>query len=154
MVEDTLFNSALNKSMALCAQREMCRHDIRQKLVSWGLKDEAVGRILALLTEGKFIDEERYALAFSKDKFKYNKWGKLKISAGLKMKNIPAEIIGRALGSIDENEYLELLKNIIEKQQKTVKSRNQFELKGKILRHCLSRGFESHLVYDLLHTDE
>jgi regulatory protein len=150
MVEKLLLSSALNKAMALCAGREMCRHDMMQKLISWGISHDNIDLILKQLTEGKFIDEERYALAFSKDKFRYNKWGKLKISAGLRMKKIPGDIISRALGSIDETDYLELLKSIIARQQKTVRAKNQYDLKGKILRHCLSKGFESHLIYELL----
>ncbi len=89
-------------------------------------------------------------VAFSKDKFKYNKWGKVKIGAGLRMKKISEELITKALDSINETEYLDLLKSIIEKQRKTVRAKNQYDLKGKLLRHCLSKGFESHLVYDLL----
>jgi regulatory protein len=150
MVEDQLFNTSLKNAMALCAGREMCRHDIRQKLISRGLKDDKIDKILNLLTEGKFISEERYAIAFTKDKFRYNKWGKLKIGAGLRMKKINDEIIVKALDSIDETEYVDLLKSIISKQQKIVKAKNQFDLKGKIHRHCLSKGFESHLIYELL----
>ena len=66
------------------------------------------------------------------------------------MKKIPDEIIRNAIESINDEEYLDLLKNIIKKQKRTVKAKNQFELKGKLLRHCLAKGFESHLVYDLL----
>jgi regulatory protein len=150
MVEDLLFNTALNKAMALCAGRELCRNDIRQKLTSWGVNDENIDKIMNLLAKEKFIDEERYAVAFSKDKLRYNKWGKLKIGAGLRMKKVPEEIIRKALNLINETEYLEVLKSIIAKQQKTVHAKNQYDLKGKILRHCLSKGFESHLIYELL----
>jgi regulatory protein len=154
MVDNLLFTTALKKAMALCAGREMCLHDIRQKLITSGITDDSIARILDLLTDGKFIDEERYALAFSKDKFRYNKWGKLKIGTSLRMKKISEELITKALDSINETEYLDLLKSIIEKQRKTVRAKNQYDLKGKILRHCLSKGFESHLVYDLLNETE
>jgi regulatory protein len=154
MTETRLFTDSLKKAMAICAGREMCLHDIRQKLTNLKLSEDETDKILNLLTEGKFIDEERYAVAYSKDKFRYNKWGKLKMGAGLRMKRIPDEIIARALMSIDDTEYLDLLKGIIIKQQKSVRAKNQYDLKGKILRHCLSKGFESHLVYDLLNETE
>jgi len=154
MTENMLFNTALNKAMALCAGREICYSDMRQKLISLGIKGVDTDKILNLLTQGKFIDEDRYAVAFVKDKFRYNKWGRIKIGSVLKMKKIPDEIIGKALDSIDDSEYLALLKSIIAKQRKTVKAKNQYDLKGKLLRHCLSKGFESHLVYDLLNDGE
>jgi regulatory protein len=154
MAEKILYNIALNKAMALCARREMCYSDISRKLFSWGVKDIDTDKILNLLTQGKFIDEERYATAFVKDKFRYNKWGRVKIGAALKMKKIPDEIIRNALDSIDDSEYIDLLKNIIAKQRKIAKAKNQYDLKGKLLRHGLAKGFESHLLYDLLNDTE
>ena len=154
MAENFLYKTALNKAMTLCAGREMCSSDIRSKLYSWGVKDDDAEKILYALAQGKFIDEERYAAAFVKDKFRYNKWGKIKTGAALRMKRIPDEVIRKALDSIDNVEYLDLLKSIVEKQRKTVKAKNQYDLKGKLLRHCLSKGFESHLVYDLLSTED
>jgi regulatory protein len=154
MAENKLFNTALNKAMALCAEREMCFSDINRKLISWGVGGDDSDKILNLLTQGSFVDEERYAGAFVKDKFKYNKWGRLKISAALKMKKIPDELIRKALDLIDDAEYRDLLKSMIAKQRKTVKSKNQFDLKGKLLRYGLAKGFESHLLYDLLNEME
>ena len=122
MAKNILFNTALNKAMAMCANREMCNSDITQKLISWGIGVDASEKILNLLTQGKFIDEERYAVAFVKDRFRYNKWGKLKIGAALKMKKIPGEIISKALESINDEEYIDLLKSIIIKRRKTVKA--------------------------------
>lgn len=154
MAENMLFNTALNKAMALCASREMCDSDINRKLISWGVKGDDNEKILKLLAQGKFIDEERYAIAFVKDKFRYNKWGRIKIGAALKMKKIPDDIIRKAVDSIDDAEYLDLLKSIIAKHRETVKAKNQYDLKGKLLRHSLSKGFESHLIYELLNEVE
>jgi regulatory protein len=154
MPDNLLIDIALKKAMTLCAGREYCYSEIRQKLHSWGVKSEDSDKILNLLTDGRFIDEERYSIAFAKDKFKYNKWGKVKISSALRMKRISDERINIALNSIDDAEYIDLLKTIIEKQKRTVKAKNQYDLKGKLLRHCLSKGFESHLVYDLLKVEE
>lgn len=154
MAGNLLMDIALKKAMALCAGREHCYSEIRQKLHTWDVGNDDSEKILKILTDGKFIDEERYATAFSKDKFRYNKWGKIKISSALKMKRIPDEKITIALNAIDDSEYLDLLKNIVEKQKRSVKAKNQYDLKGKILRHCLAKGFESHLVYDLLNLEE
>lgn len=154
MVENMLFNAALNKAMASCAEREWCYSDMRKKLTSWGIKENDIEKILNQLTQSKFIDEERYSVAFTKDRFRHNRWGRIKIGSALKMKRIPEELIRNALDSIDDAEYIDLLKNIIEKQRKSIKAKNQYDLKGKLLRHCLSKGFESHMVYDLLNLEQ
>ena len=154
MSDKERYNILLNKAMAYCAGKESCLTDTGHKLASWGADDHEIEKILNHLVKEKFIDEERYATAFVKDKFRQNKWGKVKIAVVLRMKKIGDETISKAMDSIDEAEYLDLLKSIVEKQRKTVKAKNQYELKGKLLRHCLSKGFESHLLYDILNEPE
>ncbi len=154
MAENILYKTALSKAMHLCSSREWCKSDIRQKLISWGVGPDEAEKILEILIWDKYIDEMRYAAAFTGDKFRYYKWGKIKIGSALRLKKIPSGIISHALQSIDGNEYIELLKSIIEKQRKSVKAKNQYDLNGKILRHCLSKGFESELIYEILNLED
>jgi len=78
MSEKVLFKIALEKAMAQCSRREYCSDDIRNKLSLWGVDNDDIGKILRILISDNFINEPRYATAFVRDKFKYNKWGKLK----------------------------------------------------------------------------
>jgi regulatory protein len=150
MSENILFQTALNKSMALCSHREYCCDDIINKLQSWGVESTDIPKIIDILIKENFLNETRYAAAFVKDKFKYNKWGKLKIAAHLKLKNIPPEIISIALDSIDNELYKKAVNDIITSHRRSVKAKNQYDLKAKLLRYGLSKGFESHLLYDIL----
>jgi regulatory protein len=149
-----LYKTSLKKAMALCAGRETCLLDIKKKLVVWGVENEDIQKIISFLINEKFIDEKRYAVAFVKDKFRYNRWGKIKLASALRMKNIPDELISEALDSIDDDVYRGELKKIIENHKRTIKSKNKYDLKGKLLRYGLSKGFESHLIYDLLNEEE
>jgi len=150
MAESELFRVSLNKSMAQCSHKELCREDIRKKLALWGVIDEDIEKITGILLKEKFIDETRYASAFVRDKFKYNKWGKVKIASHLKSKRIPSEIIGQALDSIDHDQYVRFLLGLLEVHKRSVKAKNQMDLKAKLLRFALSKGFESSLVYDVI----
>jgi regulatory protein len=105
MSEKALFKIALEKAMAKCSGREFCSEDIRNKLYSWGVENNDAGKIIGILIKENFINESRYATAFVRDKFKYNKWGKVKIAAHLKSKKIPSDIIGPAIDSIDHEQY-------------------------------------------------
>jgi regulatory protein len=144
------YNLLLKKAMAHCAGKECCLSDIGQKLASWSADGEETKKILNYLVKEKFIDEERYANAFVKDKFRYNKWGRIKIGAALKQKKIPSVLISGAFEYIDDNAYREALETIISSHRRTVKAKNQYELKGKLLRYGLSKGFESNLLYEIL----
>lgn len=154
MSENSLFKTAMSKAMAKCSRRESCSYDIRDKLLSRGIGINDAEKIISILIKENFINEPRYATAFVKDKFNYNKWGRVKIAAHLKTKNIRPDIIRSALDSIDNDVYTKLLKELIANHRRTVKAKNQYDLKARLLRYGLSKGFESSLLYDLLNDIE
>ncbi|MCK5170313.1 MAG: RecX family transcriptional regulator, partial [Bacteroidales bacterium] len=67
------------KAQSLCAGQEKCVFDIRKKLYDWKLPTKDHDAVIDLLINDQFIDEQRYALFYAKDKFNFNKWGKIKI---------------------------------------------------------------------------
>ena len=154
MSESVLYKTALTKAMNLCSQREMCASEIELKLESWGISGSDTGKIISLLVKENFISEERFACAFARDKFKYNKWGKIKIAAHLRAKRISQTAISAGLESIDNDLYISTLKSLIESHRRSVKAKNQYELKAKLLRFGLSKGFESYLLYDILNAND
>jgi regulatory protein len=150
MTENSLYKTTLNKAMSLCSKREYCIDDIRVKLDEWGIRGNDSERIISDLLKENFINEIRYAEAFVKDKFRYNKWGRVKIRASLKMKKIPGEVITSALDSIDNELYKKTLEDLLITHRRSIRAKNQYDLKGKLLRYGLSKGFESDLLYDFL----
>ena len=154
MSENSSYKLALSKSMALCSSREYCISDIRTNLSKWGIGERDSDKIIEELVSNNFINELRYAKAFTNDKFKHNKWGKGKIRSHLKLKNLTNESINSALSSIDEGLYRDVIRDLLEKHKRIVKFRNQYELKSKLIRFGLSRGFESNILYDILGSEE
>ncbi len=150
MSENTIFGVALNKAMTLCSRQELCSEDVRNKLLIWGVVKDDIEKIITILIKENFISESRYATAFVRDKFNYNKWGKVKISAHLRAKKLPPDIITTALDSIDNEQYTKILRGLINDHRRSVKAKNQYDLKAKLLRYGLSKGFESSLLYDML----
>jgi regulatory protein len=150
MTDNDLIKVSLNKAMALCASREYCVSEIRSKLGTWGVEEADCNRLIEKLKKDRFIDEERYALSFVRDKFRYNKWGKLKLAAHLRAKKIPDEIIRTALDDIDIDSYRSMLEGLLSSHRKTIKAKNQYDLKGKLMRYGLAKGFESTLLYEIL----
>lgn len=134
---------ALNRVSAYCSTAEHCRAEIAEKLQRWGIAYDAIDRILDRLMQEKFIDEERYCRAFINDKFRFAKWGKVKIGQALQLKKIPSYIFRPFLDElIDENEYLANLQKLLATKRKSVRAENEYELNGKLIRFALSRGFE------------
>ena len=139
-------NEAILKAEAICSRQEKCRHDIREKLKSWDVGEEDTEKILERLEAEKFIDENRYAAFFVRDKFRFNKWGKIKISWALKQKHISESIIDGALDSIPEEEYLQFLTEELRKKRQSIKGNNPVDIRARLTRFAQQRGFEFHLI--------
>ena len=134
------------KASYYCSLSEHCIQKVREKLVQWEAPKELIQPIIDKLVEGDYINEERFARAFVKDKFRFNHWGRIKITTHLRVLSISSDIIAKAIGEIDEDEYAEILDETVEKKRKTIKKGTDYEIRAKLLRHALSRGFEYELI--------
>ena len=139
---------------ALCAQAEHCQQEMRNKMKRWEMTPEAQDRVIARLIKERYIDDERYARAFVKDKIRYNKWGRRKIQQGLWMKRIDDDIQQRILDEIDDEEYLNVLKPLLAQKRKSIKTQNDYELNQKLVRFALGRGFTFDIIRQCLDVDE
>ncbi len=145
------YRMALERAMALCSKSEKCINDIRAKLHEWKLtKDDENNAIIKELLENRFIDEKRYAVSFTRDKIRFNKWGKIKIRAMLKSRGISEEDIQHGLGMIDPDSYLQMIEEEIEGKKKSTRAKNYFDMKGKLVRFASSRGYEQEYIYEII----
>lgn len=143
-------DKTLDKAMNYCSRAEHCIEDVRQKLWDWKIPEDEHEKVLTTLIDNNFINEERYAKAFVKDKFHFNHWGRIKIRMMLKAKKIVTATIDDAISCIDDDEYFEVLRNLIEKESKRVKATTDYERKAKLLRYVASRGFEPSIASELI----
>jgi regulatory protein len=141
---------ALNKAKKLCAEDEKCRYDVRKKLFDWGVNSGDTEKIINQLMEEKFLDEWRFARLFASGKFRNNKWGKVKITYELLRKNIARNIIEDAIRRIDDNEYLDALKNELVKKQRSISANDESGLKSKLHSFASSKGYEFELINQVL----
>lgn len=131
-----------NKVTAYCSIAERCSADVVDKLQKWGVERDVLSNITSKLVEEKYIDEKRYSFAFVNDKYRFAKWGKVKIAQALKQKQVPEDVYDLALKDVDENEYLDILRNLLNAKRKTIHAKNEYEQNGKLIRFALGRGFE------------
>ena len=139
-------SEAKSRLSALCAQRERCSHEMIEKMKQWELSDEVQAKIMQYLTEHKFVDDERYARALSMDKLRYNKWGRKKIEHALWQKHIDNAIISDVLDEIDDEEYLSVLRPLLQSKRRSTKGGSEYEVNQKLIRFALSRGYEYRLI--------
>ena len=140
----------LHRMAGLCSIKEYCAQEIEEKIRKTALPEEACANIISYLQKQNFLDDNRYANAFTKDKFRFNSWGKVRIAYELRNKNIPAAIIEEALANIDEDEYCAQLNSLLKAKRKITKGKNDYDISNKLLRFAAGKGFESKYVYPAL----
>jgi len=126
---------------ALCAQAEHCQWEMVEKMRKWEIPEEAQARIMERLVKERYVDDERFARAFAKDKVRYNKWGRRKVEQALWQKHIDEDIRKNVLNEIDDEEYLSVLRPLLKQKRKSIKAQNDYELNQKLMRFALGRGF-------------
>lgn len=146
------FDELLHKAASYCSISEHCITEVKLKLKAWGLEDSKSDMIIDKLLTEDFINEKRYCLAFVKDKFLFNKWGKIKISYALQQKGIDNKLITQALNSIDDGKYEEMLADILKTKLKNLKWEYEYEKMGKLFQFAQSRGFESAVIDRVIRT--
>lgn len=143
-------SEAFNRLSALCATAEYCRADIMKKMQNWELPYGCEDNIISRLIKERYIDESRYAKAFTRDKFRYNGWGMMRIERELRIKGIDNALIEEAKSEIDETENDEMLRRLIEGKRRTVKGKSEYEIKAKLMRYAVSKGFTMGTIYRII----
>lgn len=140
---------------ALCAQAEHCQYEMLEKMRRWELSEAAQAKVMQRLVKERYVDDERYARAFVKDKVRYNKWGRRKVEQALWTKHIDEDIRQRVLDEVDDEEYIAVLRPLLQQKRKSTKANSDYELNGKLIKFAMSRGFTMDIIKQCINvTDE
>ena len=131
----------LSRLQKLCSKAEYCRADVYRK----ALKDlegdaEAAGKVVEALVADKYVDDARYASAFTREKASLQGWGPIKIRFQLRGKGVPDSVITAALEEIEPEKADARLEKLLTAKARTLEGDPQFRL--KLLKFALSRGYE------------
>ena len=175
---------ALDRLRTRCSREEVCSGMALALLKRWSAGSSTSGsstsgssfterdmaQIIATLVKEKFIDDNRFADAFVRDKLKFNGWGKQKIVFKLRSLGVAADIIERALrenyycaevdcgdcgdgggragsagsaGSDGKLSGQKVLEKLLEKKWNSLKGDEPLQVrKAKAVRFAAGRGFE------------
>lgn len=141
----------LSRLQTLCARSEHCSHEMREKMMRWGVSSDVQDKIVDRLIDDKFIDDERFARVFISDKLRFNHWGRRKIEQALFQKRIPKQISQPILNEITDQEYIEQLLPLIKSKRKSLSSvEDDYELRQRLVRFALQRGFTFDVIRQVI----
>lgn len=142
--QNTALQRAKARLTAECSRREISSGQARQMLIRWLSKDspltdrqeKEIEETISSLKKDKYMDDSRFARAFTKDKLRFSKWGPEKILQGLSDAGVDKTIAEQA---IKEEEALcfQILSDLLSKKKvelerkqgrKTAEAQKQIEL--------------------------
>ena len=134
-----------------CNYQERSHQEIKDKLYELGAYTAEVNALIAELIEGNILNEERFALAFARGKFRLKRWGRIKIIQHLKQHRISEYLLKKALKEINVNEYFSVAKRLVEKKWETLRSiQNDYEKRAKVSRYMQQKGYESSIITEVI----
>ncbi len=141
---------ALRSLMNLCVKAERSEFDVRRLLERWGIAAEERQRIVDALVRERFVDNRRYAEAYVREKVRFSGWGRFKIRAALRAKRIDESIIEEALGQVDGASMREKLEHRLQMKMARTKARDEYDLRGKLIRYGTGLGFDTDTVLEVV----
>ncbi|MDE6323258.1 MAG: RecX family transcriptional regulator [Paramuribaculum sp.] len=136
----------------LCVRSEQSVFDLRQKISRWGLTDPMeTDRIIDGLIDRRFVDDSRFARAYVRDKYRFDRWGRMKIIRGLIARRIPRPTIDEALEEIDNREYaLNCYRLLCSRRRQIPDSVEPHDARQRLMRFAAARGYELSLIVRLI----
>lgn len=134
---------ALQSLMRLCSRSEKSTGDALRLMRTWGVPEAEQRGVLDKLIADRYIDNRRYAEAYTREKSQLAGWGERKIAMQLRLKDVERETISAVVAELMANDSMaERLHEKLLKKLRTVKAANDYELRGKLLRYALGLGYD------------
>jgi regulatory protein len=134
-----------------CNYQERSHQEVKDRLYELGSYPEEVSQLIAELIESDLLNEERFAKAFVRGKFKLKRWGRIKIVYELKAHRISEYLRKKALKEIDPSEYFATALKLCEQKWASLKGEgNLFTRKGKVYRYLAQKGYEPSVISEVI----
>ena len=137
---------ALQKLSALCARAEHSSGEMLEKMRRWQLSEDARERVLDRLIDENFVDDERFARLFVREKIRFDRWGRRKIEQALYQKGVASDISRRVLDEVDDEAYVAELKKLIAAKRRSVQAESDYKMRAKLTKYALGRGFGYNVI--------
>lgn len=137
---------ALSRLQRYCTYQDRCHIEVERKLTEMRMIPQAKEQIIMSLIEDDYLNEERFALAFVKGKFRIKNWGRIRLKAELKKRKISKYLIKSALEQISEKDYLFTFEELANRKANSIKADSILLKKKKLADYLIYRGWESSLV--------
>lgn len=132
-----------------CAYQERCHQEVEQKLFDYGIYQNDSAPIIYHLITHNFLNEERFVKAFVHGKFYIKHWGRIKIKMELQQRKISSFLVDVGLKEIDEDDYLKILYQEMNKKWNSITEKDPWKRKKKLFHYLMQKGYEYPIIEDV-----
>ncbi|MFT7121524.1 MAG: regulatory protein [Neolewinella sp.] len=145
------YEDALAALQHFCAYQDRCHKEVRQKLKDLQYYGDLAEEVICALIQENFLDEERFARSFARGKFNMKRWGRMKITRELRMKEVSAYCIKKGLSEIEEDDYQQTIDDeLLRRDRLERKGLHPFLRRKKLADYMFQRGYESHMTWETI----
>lgn len=142
-IDDIIFENekynSINLSLKFLRNRKT-EKEIRDYLKKSEIKKDIINYTIEYLKNLKYLNDYEYAVAFSNDKLKINKYGDLKIKNLLLFKGIDEDIVNDVISKLPQDILYTNLRDACSKKIHSLKNdKNTYE---KTVRHLIGKGYD------------
>lgn len=142
---------ALQSLMRICARSEKSTGDALRLMRTWGVPEAEQRGVVDRLIADRYIDNRRYAEAYTREKSNLAGWGERKIAMQLRLKGVERETISAVLAELmTDDTKQERLRDKLERKLRTTKAASDYELRGKLLRYALGLGYDYDIALEVV----
>ncbi len=132
--------------LRLLSRRDHSKKELKDKALQKGFLSTQIEGILNELSEKGYINNLEFAASFTRDKFRFNKWGVNKIRAELRKKGIQEKEISSALSQIDTSIQSECIQELIVKHKARFLRVIPEKRRKKVFDFLLRKGYDSSII--------
>lgn len=142
---------AKEKLERYCTYQERSHKQVEEQLYKMRMIPQAQEVIITHLIQHNFLNESRFAQAYSRGKFRIKKWGRKRITQGLKQHGVSVYNIKLGLAQIEPDAYRETFDELVKKRLNELSNEtNLSKKKRKLFDYLAYRGWETELIYEAL----
>lgn len=139
--KENLYYEVYHKTLKYIMTKLRSKKEILLYLEKYPLEESDKENIINKLNELGFLNDEKYARAFTNDKLNLSNYGPDKIKNELEQNAIDEHVIEKVICEIDPNLILEKLRKLMQKKIKGNQKYSEYYLKQKLITEFINLGY-------------
>lgn len=141
---------AKESALMYLGYRDRSVKEMKVKLTQKGYPEEIIDMVLEILTKANLLNDERFAIAFSRGKIEGRSWGPEKIRTELYVKGIEKELIEQVVREMfEEYSQFDLIRKLLTKRLRYQDKLEQKDMKRHI-DFLKRRGFRWDMIREVI----